>query len=301
MSYLIKGIVLLFCLSLVAEADVRIVGGSPAPSGNWPSTVALYSKDDDQQRRFSFFCGGTLIASRWVLTAAHCLVDKNTSRTKATSLIAIFAGSQDLTQKGDGLAAIKRIIVHPNYNTNSPDSDLALLELKEAKNIQTIPLYIGDAPIGTRAAVVGWGVRTVDVDGKTSNPSEILHELAVPVVSQAQCRFFMGNNNITNNMLCAGTGNGGQDSCQGDSGSPLMAIQNREIRLLGVVSWGEGCAKPNTYGVYTRLSQFNTWITSYTTAKPNIKNGGTSGGALFWMLFPFFGLLIFLKKLNKSR
>ncbi len=291
----------LLCLSVVVHAetgltrgDPRIIGGEVADFGDWPSTAALFVTKKGREEG-SYSCGGALIASQWVLTAAHCVKGE-----KAANMF-VWVGTTDLSPNGGGEGInVKKIISHPQYNDSTFDNDLALLELKSATRVETMPLFIGDAEEGTPAAVVGWGTRNVNpVTGEGFNPSLQLHELQLPIISQAQCKLIMEDVHnmgpVTNNMICAGTGLGGEDTCQGDSGGPLMAMQNNEVRLVGVVSWGIGCADRNTYGVYTRLNKFSKWIESSMEAKPS---NDSEGGAIFWMLFPFFGLLLAYRKLR---
>ncbi len=289
MSHIIKMILLLF-LSVSLQAEVgttkkepKIIGGEPAVVDEWPSTVALLQEG-------SYSCGGALIASRWVITAGHCALD-----VKAVDL-SVKVGTNDLTQGGE-IIAVKRIIIHPKYDLFTLDSDLALLELKKAVSIETLPLFVGDTEEGRIAAVVGWGARDVNpFTGEGFNLSTLLYELFLPIVSLQECRRVMedlqNDGPITTNMLCAGDLLGGEDTCQGDSGSPLMVVQDDEVRLAGLVSWGAGCAKVDTYGVYTRVSQFSKWIESYTQGESSDDNDSSAGGAIFWMLFPLSGILL---------
>ncbi len=297
-----KAICLLLCLSVITvhaettltRGDPRIIGGEIADFGDWPSTAALFvTKKGHEEGTYS--CGGALIAPQWVLTAAHCVKGE-----QATNMF-VRLGTTDLSdnQAGERIK-VKKIISYPQYNEATFDNDLALIELKNVSKIKTIPLFIGDIEEGTPAAVVGWGTRNVNpFTGEGFNPSLQLYELQLPIVGQAQCKLIMEDirnmGPVTNNMICAGTGLGGEDTCQGDSGGPLMAMQNDEIRLVGVISWGFGCAKPNTYGVYTRLNKFSKWIKSSMEAKPSNDSEDSEGGAIFWMLFPFFALLLAYK------
>jgi hypothetical protein len=110
--------------------------------------------------------------------------------------------------------------------------------------------------------VSGWGATA---EGGSS--AAILQKVRVPIVSNTTCNAAYGGG-ITANMLCAGLVEGGKDSCQGDSGGPLVVPDGSGWRLAGVVSFGNGCARPNFYGVYTRISSFTTWITSQVGAPP---------------------------------
>jgi secreted trypsin-like serine protease len=299
MFNLAKAMCLLLCLSVSVQAeltagDPRIIGGAIADVDEWISTVALFANENEGTP----FCGGALIASRWVLTAAHCVIDENKNN------LFVRVGTADLRENSKGESIkVKKIITHPQYNTVTFDNDLALLELENTTTVFPIPLFIGDTQAGDAAVVVGWGTRNVDPKGLGFNPSQQLYALELPIVGQAQCRQIMeGLHNmgpVTDNMMCAGTLQGGEDTCQGDSGGPLMVNQNQQTRLVGIVSWGIGCAEAQTYGVYTRVNKFSEWITSHTEAEPS-DTDDSAGGAIFWMLFPLFGLLLVQRKLHKN-
>ena len=137
----IKGLMLLACMPLLiatTEANPpkgieKIMGGKVASYDNWPSIVALYKNDNGLP-----FCGGTLIESRWVITAAHCLEETQPAD------IFVWLGTSDLNENGGGRGErVKRIIVHPDYDSDSMDSDLALIELKKSVSIPTMQLYDG--------------------------------------------------------------------------------------------------------------------------------------------------------------
>lgn len=290
---------LLLCLSVSLQAegeltpgDPKIIGGEIADVGDWTSTVALFANNNDGTP----FCGGALIAPRWVLTAAHCVIGENTNN------LFVWVGSENLNDNGGGEGIkVKKIITHPKYNTVTFENDLALLELKSETAVYAIPLFIGEVEEGTQAAVVGWGSRNIDpLTGLGFNPSRLLYELQLPIVGLAQCRRIMEDQHhmgpVTKTMICAGTLQGGQDTCQGDSGGPLMVNQNDQTRLVGIVSWGIGCAEAQTYGVYTRVNSFSKWIKSNIDAKPSSDKGG---GAIFWIIFPLFGLLLVYKNSHK--
>ncbi|MDO9105618.1 MAG: trypsin-like serine protease [Methylovulum sp.] len=245
-------VLLTLCLPLMLTAqaaDTNIVGGHDATPGQWPWVVSLSVKNvfpyDGQ------FCGGTLISPTWVITAAHCMQGET---VKTLDVIAnIFDLSVDKGQR----VAVKRIIVHPDYNARSEDNDLALLQLTKPVHASSLPLIKGTATLaGTDATVIGWGLLNENED---TYPS-ILQEVVVPIKSDAQCKSSNGEGSITESMMCAGLAAGGKDSCQGDSGGPLMVIQARKWVLAGITSWGTGCARPKLYGVYTRVSRFVSYI-----------------------------------------
>lgn len=297
----LKAICLFLCLSIATQAEVgltpgdpKIIGGELANSEDWSSTVALFRKNNEGIP----FCGGALIAPRWVLTAAHCAIDEESEN------LFVRVGTTNLEKDGGGEEIkIKKVIINPQYNTITFDNDLALLELESSTRVFPIPLFIGDVPEGTPAVVVGWGTRNISPNESLGfNPSTQLHELQLPIVGQAQCRRIMEDQHnmgpLTDNMLCAGTLQGGRDTCQGDSGGPLMVTQDNQTRLVGVVSWGRGCAEVQTYGVYARVNKFSEWIASYTEEQPDSDDDSSGGGAIFWMFFPLFGLLLLYKKVK---
>jgi secreted trypsin-like serine protease len=175
------------------------------------------------------------------------------------------------------------VIPHPNYNPYSLDNDVALLKLSSPATlntrVETVPLLVSptqdaQAAPGTAAWVTGWG--TTAFGGSTSN---VLLEVSVPIVTNQTCsQAYWG---ITDNMICAGYEEGGKDACQGDSGGPLVVPNGDGWLLAGLVSFGDGCAKPGKYGVYARVSRYVDWIQQQTsmgsgsTATPTATPTGT--------------------------
>jgi len=153
---------------------------------------------------------------------------------------------------------VKRIIPHPNYNPYTLESDIALLELTDPSSSTPIAVYRGDSTLeGESSVVMGWG-KLYD-----SGPlPENLLQATIPIVSNQICsQAYWPDDEVTDTMLCAG--NNGKDSCQGDSGGPLVVEYNNVLLLIGIVSWGQGCAEPGYYGVYTRVSKFIQFIDQY--------------------------------------
>ncbi|XP_037781911.1 trypsin-like [Penaeus monodon] len=236
----------------------RIVGGVETEVNEYPWMVTLrYSGS------MSHFCGASVLASGWVLTAAHC-----TEGMGASDLVVV-VGDHDVTADDETNAQVfnvAQIVNHPMYDDNTLENDIALLRL--ASQIQfpednavgrvCLP-EAGRAYDSVTATVSGWGA--VLEDGAAS---PVLLEVSVPTMSNAVCNGFMGGA-VTANMLCAGVPEGGLDSCQGDSGGPLVTEEDGKAKQIGVVSWGYGCAQPNSPGVYARVTAYLTWISSYVT------------------------------------
>lgn len=247
----------------------KIVGGEPAEAGRFPFQVALIDAnvaEGNEQR--GQFCGGSLIGSRWVLTAAHCV--PNTAPTE----VDVYIGSTVLpTGGGNGSGAlgvrrsVERIVSHQNYDDSTSDNDIALLKLIDAAPDQLRPAMPAtleqDGALGApgkEVTVIGWGATNeggattatlMEVE-VTAQDVELCEDNYQAVVPTAQ---------ITENMWCAGETEGDKDSCQGDSGGFIGAPagDGRWVQL-GVVSWGIGCARPQLFGVYTRVANYGDWI-----------------------------------------
>lgn len=242
----------LVTLSLNAFASTsfeqKIVGGVEAKVGEFPFIVSLQSS--------SHFCGGSLIAKNWVLTAAHC------ARGGTISKVVIGLHDQKDAKNTETFKA-KRVIVHPGYNSQKMTNDFALVELSGNSSFAPIALNPTEIEIGSEqimSTVAGWGTTK---EGAYSLPN-LLQKVDVPLVSNAACNVSY-KNQIDDTMICAGYEKGGKDSCQGDSGGPLIAkdVTTGENYLIGVVSWGQGCARASYYGVYAKVNAGLSWIRSY--------------------------------------
>jgi V8-like Glu-specific endopeptidase len=239
----------------------RIINGEQAQPGKWPWTVSII------QKGYSPFdghlCAGGLIKNEWVITAAHCFYNYSGSQLLFERHIQVYAGNTNLN--ADGLIIdVESIIIHPDYDDDSSDNDIALLKLKTSlSQITPIDLMSPDSEFGlegNNAVVVGWG--TTDVN--KSLPSADLMEVILPIVDHDLCRTIYQqdfNITVTDNMICAGYSEGGKDSCMGDSGGPLMVYDTSVERwkLAGLVSWGVGCAAADQYGVYTNAANYLDW------------------------------------------
>ncbi|KAL6467884.1 hypothetical protein MHYP_G00235610 [Metynnis hypsauchen] len=232
----------------------RIVGGSPAPPGSWPWLVNL-------QLDGALMCGGVLVDSSWVLTAAHCFAG-----SRSESYWTAVVGEFDITKSDpdEQVLKVNRIITHPKFNQKTFNNDIALVELSspvvlsERVTPVCLPSDI-EPPAGTPCLVAGWG--SLYEDGPSA---DVVMEAKVPLLPQSTCRSALGKELLTNTMFCAGYLSGGIDSCQGDSGGPLI-FQDRisgRFQLYGITSWGDGCGEKGKPGVYTRVTAFTDWVLS---------------------------------------
>jgi secreted trypsin-like serine protease len=264
----------------LGETDTKMItGGTEAPEGKYPWQVRLYSSMDDKIG----FCGGSIIDDKWILTAAHCLLD--------TDAVVVGYGNNDRTQTTK--IESEKIIVHPGYIAGEK-ADVALVKLKEpipdakAKAIVYAEQDKDLLPDGASVTVTGWGAiwdfqafqNAVDVmagrrtvsERKLLNDEELqaprkLHEVDIQVIEPTECKSVYQSLNVPafsigDTEICATGLSGGKDSCFGDSGGPLVAAADNErgYAQVGIVSWGPQCGNPLYPGVYTRVSSFSKWI-----------------------------------------
>jgi len=239
------------------SATPRIIGGERANSGDWPWQAAIIRRGYDL---FSgHFCGGTLIHPSWVLTAGHCV------EGKTINSFVILLGQTTLNKLETGeLFGVKQIIIHPDYERRIYN-DLALLQLEKPSSqpvLRVADPYSDLTTPGRMATVIGWG--STRNNGDNPGYPVDLRQATVPIVSNEVCNAPNSyNGEVKDTMLCAGFAAGGADACIGDSGGPLVVKTDTGWQQVGIVSWGEGCALPNLYGVYTRLPLFQDSIAEH--------------------------------------
>lgn len=224
-----------------------ILGGTETPVGKSQFVAGMRSTAAGTS-----FCGGSLIAPTWVLTAAHC----------AANIQYVNVGTHFLSGTADGTAVrVLRKITHPRYVSASTGNDYLLLELAAPVSYPPVALAAAtgaDEPVGRVATTLGWG--TTASNGRQSN---VLLQVDVPIVANADCKAKLPT--VSDTMVCAG-GLLNKDSCQGDSGGPLVVGQNGTDVLVGIVSWGRGCGQLGYPGVYSRVSAGRAFIDQYVPA-----------------------------------
>ena len=260
------------------EPTPRIVGGSVVPDDRYPFMVAVY-EDGDGDGSFGPTCGGSLIAARWVLTAAHCLVDATTQTVNAASAHGVVLGTRSLAQDSGLFLVARRVFVHPDYDPRGNVADIALIELPRAVDGAVISLPSADSAIpeiGEPSIVAGWGLTA-----ENGAPVVDLREVSLPIVSHALCLPFyvdVGGLDSGAHLCAGGARTGGRDSCQGDSGGPLFVPREGVWVQAGIVSSGIGCARPRIPGVYTRLTTYVDWVASLVDGLQLVSGDPAGGG-----------------------
>jgi secreted trypsin-like serine protease len=283
--------------ALRPSMNLRVIGGLQSVDGAWPwQVLVVIFVRTSEGKTATMMCGGSVIAARWVLTAAHCVPNVDPQARTIVVAEQQVSGAARAMVMTRGLRATQNSpltdvddqalhrnvtpIVHSGYRPQSEthENDIALLRLNEdVRSTAVAPLLRADTALESppvKAIVTGWGrMRELDADGNDPatgqklDPKEVdpehLMEVKLPLVSTGACKeaYKASSGVIDGRTLCAADEEGGKDSCQGDSGGPLVTQDSGGRWMqIGVVSWGNGCGRKGFPGIYTRVSAFAGWL-----------------------------------------
>ncbi|XP_078357588.1 complement C2-like [Oculina patagonica] len=259
-----------------AEKNFRIVGGREAKPGAWPWQAAVFVKSN-------FRCGGALIKENWVVTVAHCFYYDG--KVEAKDVTVVLGEHERFEEEGtEQNIRAKKLILHPNASLANLGDDLALIRLEHAVKfspfVRTVclplPTDVFYVRPGKSCVIAGWGSsRRVSPDDLAGPPNAVLQQIQIKFVSHKNCRENATNAEvITDKVVCAGDSRGEKDACKGDSGSPLVVRRSADDSwaVVGLSSWGEGCATQGKYGVYTQLKNYMRWIKRRINPRKKDKN-----------------------------
>ncbi len=255
-AVLVCAVALTLIQSPTSAVNPRIVGGTPTQISQVPWQVAITASGN--------LCGGSLISTEWVVTAAHCVTEK------VPASVLVYAGIDRLSQRSEAnRSSVSRIVIHPNWNNSIYTADIALLQLSApitlTDKVQLISLPSNVDPgtwpaQGVPATVSGWGATSFAGVVSDQLNSANISILTGPGVDT--CGGY-GSDFTSNDDICAGTPSGQIDTCAGDSGGPLVISESGSPVLAGVTSVGNECALPNFPGIYTRVTSYLSWIREF--------------------------------------
>lgn len=248
----------------IKDPVLKIVGGTTVSIEDFPWQIYFRSGD--------YMCGGSIISEKWILTAAHCTQDENNRAISASDMKVKVGTSTPYTAGSGKWYQVKSYTINSNYNTNNYTYDIAVLELEEEidfENAEAIDLISsndvsnGATDPGVMSTVTGWGLTQVDPD----DYPDYLQKVQLPIISEETAEGVWGSY-VKSSFIFAGYKNGNKDACSGDSGGPLVVDVDGVTKLAGIVSWGS--TECNTYGAFTRVSDYLDWIEDQTGITSNV-------------------------------
>uniref|UniRef100_A0A1A9WPP6 Peptidase S1 domain-containing protein n=1 Tax=Glossina brevipalpis TaxID=37001 RepID=A0A1A9WPP6_9MUSC len=250
MPGLITFVTLLITFNLTISLSYdRIIGGNVATINKYPHQVSLRIKHFHTDP-YLHECGGSIYNEKIIITAAHCVFKREIDD------IIVVAGS-DNSDGGNGVVSrVEKIVIHENFNIQTMANDIALVFLStslQINNVTIAPLQLASEELtqGTSVTVIGWGFTS-----EGGSNSRKLQKVELEIWDPVDCSSAHGVGNIQANMLCAGVLDGGKDACNYDSGGPLI----HEKKMVGIVSWNRGCARPGYPGVYANVPYLYNWL-----------------------------------------
>uniref|UniRef100_A0A8C2HJY4 Plasminogen activator, tissue n=1 Tax=Cyprinus carpio TaxID=7962 RepID=A0A8C2HJY4_CYPCA len=243
----------------------RIRGGqaSDIREHPWQAAITVYLP---RAKSYNFLCGGVLIDSCWILSAAHCFQERFDENRLRVVLGRTFRLQNSSSEQ---IFDVEKYWIHEQYDDETYDNDIALLKLKSEVGMCAIhsPEVLPACLPEPNLALPDWTECEISGYGKEEEFSPFYSERIkrglVRLWPQEQCvPEKLSGRLVTPNMLCAGDTRGLDDACKGDSGGPLVCPKNGRMTLMGLISWGDGCGKKDTPGVYTRVTNYTNWISS---------------------------------------